>query len=202
MNNEKILGFVDSARRDWLVMGAAAGGVAALLRATLDELFYRTGVSDTQFPEIAGGAVLGQRAGEKPRTWAEYGLGLAADITLGSTFGATLAYLLTRTPQKHYALKGAAYGMGLWTTSLALGSLLRIDGLANPSAKSMAALLVTTVAFGGLTGAILEVAGKKITRTQAVPLKVDPVSRGDTPRRRGTRRARRLGGTPLQLRTG
>jgi len=180
-------------RRDWLLLGGFSGAVAAAARLVMGHVLYRLGVSRLRFPEIAGGAVLGKRGGAKPRTPIEMLVGGIADITLGIAFGSLLARVMVRTPKKHYVAKGAGMGLGLWATTLTLGNLLRIDGLANPRPQDMLSLLATTTAFGAITGLLLDSLGRRLTRTQAAPLKVQVVPEG--------RRTRLPGAAPGESQT-
>lgn len=105
---------------------------------------------------IAAGMILGHRGGKKPRTRFEYGLGTAADIIMGSMFGAGLAFLIGKTPKGYEVTKGALFGTALWSTTLAVGTLLQVDGLSKPKPKSMSAMLGASMVFGAGSGFLIK----------------------------------------------
>lgn len=141
--------------RDWFLVGSTAGSVATIARGLLDYLLYVVGASDVRFPDIAGGAVLGMK-NNRPRTVAEQSIGYVADAAFGGLFGASMALLLFNTPNRYRVVKGSLFGVGLWAATLSFGTMLRIDGLANPSPKSRAASFISTTLYGGLVGYLID----------------------------------------------
>ncbi len=60
---------------------------------------------------------------------------------MGGLFGIIMARVSAKTPSGTEAVKGAVNGAILWATTLSLGNLLKLDGLAKVSAKQMTTLL-------------------------------------------------------------
>ena len=75
---------------------------------------------------------------------------------LGAIFGSGLAWLIGKSPKGFEVTKGTLFGTALWSTTLAAGALLKIDGLSKPSAKTMTTMLGSSMAFGAGTGAIIK----------------------------------------------
>lgn len=158
-------------RKDWFVVGALAGGISSILKTLVNIGFYKSKISKLLYVDIAGGFILGIRGGKKPRKPLEKALGTVADTLLGSLFGALLALLISKTPKGSEKIKGSLFGSSLWATTLATGTLLQIDGLSKPDAKSMSSMLFSSTLFGTLTGAFI----KRISKfDQAEP--VQPMS--------------------------
>ena len=147
-------------RSDWFLIGALCGGISSVGKTLVNVAFYKSKFADIHFVDIAGGMILGKRGGEKPRTYLEISLGTIADTLLGSLFGVVLAWLIGKTPKGYEGTKGALFGTSLWSTTLALGSLLKIDGLTKPKAKTMAAMFFSSTAFGILTGLLIKRLGQ------------------------------------------
>ncbi|OCZ54271.1 hypothetical protein [Dehalobacter sp. TeCB1] len=147
---------MSSWRNDWFVVGSIAGVVGSVLKTGLNLGLYKVKASDLHYLDIAGGMILGHRGGKKPRTRFEYGLGTGADLIMGSMFGAGLAFLIGKTPKGHEVTKGALFGTALWSTTLAVGTLLQINGLSHPKPKTMATMLGASVAYGAGTGFLIK----------------------------------------------
>lgn len=77
---------------DWFVIGCTAGTLATFARAGVDYLIFASRLSDIKFPEIAGGAVLGKRKGEKPRTTLEQVIAYVADGIFGGRYTGAFKY--------------------------------------------------------------------------------------------------------------
>lgn len=144
------------------------------VRLLVNLTFYKAKFADIHFVDIAGGMILGKRGGEKPRTFLEISLGTVADTLLGSLFGVALSWFIGKTPKGYEGTKGALFGTSLWSTTLALGSLLKIDGLTKPKAKTMTAMLFSSTSFGLFTGLLIKRLGQfeqaKIQQPAAVTI--------------------------------
>jgi len=137
-------------------MGSVAGAIASILKTLINFGLYKSKISKIHYVDIAGGMILGKRNGAKPTTPLEYGLGIIADTMLGAIFGSGLAWLIGKTPKGFDVTKGTLFGTSLWGTTLSIGTLLKIDGLSNPSAKTMTTMLSSSIAFGAGTGALIK----------------------------------------------
>lgn len=102
--------------------------------------------------------ILGHRGGKKPRKTFEYSIGTVADIMMGSVFGTVLAYFIGKTPKGYEVTKGVMFGTVLWSSTLALGTLLQINGLSKPKPKpkSMTAMLGASMVFGAVSGFLIK----------------------------------------------
>jgi len=143
-------------RKDWFIMGSLAGAIASIIKTLINFGFYKSKISKIHYVDIAGGMILGKRKGDKPRTPLEYGLGIIADTMLGAIFGSGLAWLIGKTPKGFEVTKGTLFGTTLWGTTLSFGTLLKIDGLSKPSARTMTTMLSSSMAFGAGTGALIK----------------------------------------------
>jgi len=143
-------------RKDWFVVGSLAGGFASILKTLVNIGLYKSKISKLHYVDIAGGFILGIRGGPKPRKPLEMALGTVADTILGSLFGAMLALMISKTPKGSEKTKGTIIGASLWGTTLAVGTLLQIDGLSKPDAKTMSTMLFSSTIFGTLTGAFIK----------------------------------------------
>ncbi len=163
-------------RKDWFIVGSLAGGFASILKTIVDLGSTKAGIAKLHHVDIAGGFILGIRGGPKPRKPLEKGLGAVADVLLGSLFGSGLALLIAKTPKGLEKTKGTIFGTSLWGTTLALGTLLQINGLSKPDPRSMSSMLFTSTLFGTLTGALI----KRIAKfDQAEPFQPTIVSLKD-----------------------
>jgi hypothetical protein len=167
-------------RSDWFLIGALCGGISSVGKTLVNLAFYKSKIANVHFVDIAGGMILGKRGGEKPRTFLEIALGTVADTLLGSLFGVSLAWLIGKTPKGYEGTKGALFGTSLWSTTLALGTLLKIDGLTKPKAKTMIAMLFSSTSFGLFTGLLIKRLGQfeqvKIKQPTAVTIQSNNIS--------------------------
>lgn len=167
-------------RNDWFLVGALCGGIASICKTIVNLGFYWSKISKIHYVDIAGGMVLGKRGGAKPRNRLEFSIATIADILMGSLFGIILTWLIGKTPKKYEGGKGALFGTTLWTITLSLGSLLKINGLTKPDAKSMGSMLFSSTTFGLFTGLLIKRFGKfeqaKIQQPIAVTIQNDNTS--------------------------
>ncbi|PKM41802.1 MAG: hypothetical protein CVV03_11525 [Firmicutes bacterium HGW-Firmicutes-8] len=157
-------------RNDWYIVGSLAGLTASMLKTLVNLGFYKTGVSKLHYVDIAGGFILGKRGGVKPRKPIEQALGFVADALLGAAFGASLSYLISKTPKGYEITKGSLFGAALWTSTLSTGTLLQIDGLSNPDPKSMTTMLASSIVYGAGTGLMIKGLGKFDKAEQVQPM--------------------------------
>ena len=161
-------------QKDWFLVGSLSGAAASVTKTLVNLALYKLGISKIHYVDIAGGFMLGERDGQKPKTWQERGLGTLADTLVGSLFGAGLAYLIAKTPKGYEETKGSLFGAALWTTTLSLGAYLKIDGLTRPKARDMSVMLLSSTLFGTATGYLIRKLARFEQADTVQPLTVAP----------------------------
>ncbi|MBS3982992.1 MAG: hypothetical protein KGZ41_04260 [Dethiobacter sp.] len=180
--------------KDWLMMGIVSGVAGTMAKDLLNYVLDKNNIPTVRYASIASGTILGKRAifgiiPKKAKTTDEIALGYVADIILASFFGTTLAYLITKSPPGNEIVKGIAGGGILWATTLGVGNLLAIDGLARINPKQMASLLSTSALFGGVQGYLLGKYRENLIE-QSYPLMVQETSDQQFKQKRMSRKRR------------
>ncbi|MGE5598956.1 MAG: hypothetical protein ACM3XS_06215 [Bacteroidota bacterium] len=128
-----------------ILFGGAAGAIAAPLKLLVHHAFKWTHLAKPFYTELNAYLIHGHH---RTMGLAEFIFGELGDMAIGAMFGILVSFVLRGSRPRYHWWLGAAFGFGIWFSTLAFSNLTKIVKPEMTDPWSLFAHLLAMLAFG------------------------------------------------------